>query len=291
MNNFMNNLIDELRDKYNKFYKDNNFNISPTVWNNNTNYIKNSFNINFRGENAYVWQCQLGDNRNTYIEYYKILKNIDKEDFFMKTKEDGSHGCIFFEIENIKISRDLLDSILEIYYLKTIFPDLEKMNLLEIGAGYGRLCKRFKDCFPGSKYYITDAIPESTIFSKIYLSKDNEDNEATEDMIINLFDIETKLKDLNINMAINIHSFPECNINDVEWWVKLICTNKIKYIFYVPNNPHSNPDYMPDNRGESILDIYTKYGYKIKDFKNMYNILKIKYSYIVPFFILENNNF
>jgi hypothetical protein len=45
-------------------------------------------------------------------------------------------------------------------------------------------------------------------------------------------------------------------INDVEWWVKLIYTNKIKYIFYVPNNPNSNPEYMPDNRGDSILDIY-----------------------------------
>jgi|688.fasta_scaffold2731169_1 hypothetical protein len=37
--------------------------------------------------------------------------------------------------------------------------------------------------------------------------------------------------------------------------------------------------------------IYTKYGYKVKDFKNIFNVLNIKYSYIVQFFILENNTF
>lgn len=279
--NIMNNLII----KYNEFYKDNNFNLLPTVWDSNTNYIKQSFNMSFRGDNAYVWQCQLGDDKNIYTEYYKIIKQIDTDCFLEKTKEDSSYGCISFEIENIKISRDLLDSILEIYYLKNIFPNLEKMNLLEIGAGYGRLCKRFLDCFPNSKYFITDAIPQSTFFSKIYLGKTNEDK------IINLFDIENRIKELNIDIAINIHSFPECNIMDIEWWVKLLYTNKVKYIFYVPNNPNSNPEYMPSGNNDSIYDVYIKYGYKVKDFKNLFTELNIKYSYIVPFFILENSMF
>jgi putative sugar O-methyltransferase len=278
-------MLEELQNRYNQFYKENNFNISPTTWNNNSSYIQNSFNMNFRGDNAYVWQCKLGDNFNTYIEYYKILKKIDKDNLFAKTKEDGSYGCISFEIDNIQISRDLLDSILEIYFLQSIFPNLHQMNILEIGAGYGRLCKRFTDCFPSSKYFITDAIPESTYFSKIYLGKENENR------VINLFDIENKINSGTINLAINIHSFPECNIDDIEWWVKFIYMKKIKYIFYVPNNPNSTPDYMPTNRGASILEIYCKYGYKVKEFKNVFNDLNIKYSYSVPFFILENNTF
>lgn len=276
--------MEKLIIEYNEFFLKNNFNVSPTVWN-NSNYITQSFNMNFRGENAYVWQCMLGDDKNIYTEYYKIIKQIDTDSFLQKTKEDGSYGCISFEIDNIKISRDLLDSILEIYYIKSVFPDLEKLNLLEIGAGYGRLCKRFIDCFPNSKYFITDAIPQSTFFSKIYLGNKNEDN------VINLFDIERRIKELNIDIAINIHSFPECNITDIEWWVKLLYTNKIKYIFYVPNNPNSTSEYMPSNSNDSIYDIYIKYGYKVKDFKNLYNELNIKYSYIVPFFILENNLF
>lgn len=273
--------IQVLIQKYNDFYIKNHFNIQPPVWDTNTSYIQNTFNLNFRGENAYVWQEQLGDNKLTYQNYYNILKTIDTDDLFEKTFETGSFGCISYDMDQIKISRDLLDSILEIYFLKHCFPNIENMNILEIGAGYGRLCKRFTDCYTNSNYFITDGVPQSTYFSNLYLGKNNKN-------VINLFDIEEKLKSMQIDIAINIHSFPECNINDVEWWVKLIHTNKIKYIFYVPNNPNSTPDYMPSNSGESILEIFKKYNYKVKYYRNMFSELKIQYSYSVPFFILEN---
>jgi putative sugar O-methyltransferase len=274
--------MEQLSKEYNSFYIANNFNISPTVWNPDSDYIKKADDMTFRGDNAYVWQCQLGDDENVYVNYYKKIRAIDANQYLTKTKEDGSYGCLAFEFDNIKISRDLLDSIAELYYLKYIFPKLENMTLLEIGAGYGRLCKRFGDCFPAAKYYITDAIAESTYFSKIYLGNENKDK------IINLPDIENKLPTLNVDIAVNIHSFPECNINDVEWWVRLLHKNRVKYIFYVPNNPNSTPEFMPNNDNKSILDIYTKYGYKVKDFTNIFNKLDIKYSYAVPFFILEN---
>ena len=273
-----------LIDKYNDFYIKNNFNINPTVWKQNSDYIKNSFNLNFRGENAYVWQERLGDNKKTYIEYYKIIKSIDKDNLLNKTFESGSYGCKSYDFDNIKISRDLLDSILEIYFLKSFFPKLNELSLLEIGGGYGRLCKRYLDCFPDSKYYITDAIPQSTIFSKIYLNE-------KKDSVINLYDIQEKIKSLKIDIAVNIHSFPECNIKDIEWWIKFIYSNKIKYIFYIPNHPKSTPNFMPSNTGESILNLFNKYNYNVKHFKNMFSELNIKYSYSVPFFILENDKY
>jgi len=273
-----------LINKYNDFYIKNGFNINPTVWKQSSNYVLKSFNTNFRGENAFVWQEQLGDNKETYIEYYKIIKSIDKDNLLNKTFECGSYGCKSYDFDNIKISRDLLDSILEIYFLKSVFPNLNELSLLEIGGGYGRLCKRYLDCIPNSKYYITDAIPQSTFFSKLYLNGKN-------DSVINLYDIPEKIKTLKIDIAVNIHSFPECNINDIEWWIKLINSNKIKYIFYVPNNPKSTPEFMPSNIGESILDLFNKYNYTVKHFKNMFTELNIKYSYVVPFFILENDKY
>lgn len=273
-----------LINKYNDFYIKNGFNINPTVWKQSSDYVLRSFNTNFRGENAFVWQEQLGDNKETYIEYYKIIKSIDKDNLLNKTFECGSYGCKSYDFDNIKISRDLLDSILEIYFLKSFFPNLNELSLLEIGGGYGRLCKRYLDCIPNSKYYITDAIPQSTFFSKQYLNGKN-------DSVINLYDIPEKIKTLKIDIAVNIHSFPECNINDIEWWIKLINSNKIKYIFYVPNNPQSTPEFMPSNTGESILDLFNKYNYTVKHFKNMFTELNIKYSYVVPFFILENDKY
>ena len=244
---------------YNEFYIKNNFNINPTVWKQEDNYIQNSFNLNFRGENAYVWQEQLGDNEKTYINYYKIIKSIDKDNLLNKTYECGLYGCKSYDFDNIKISRDLLDSILEIYFLKSFFSNLNELSLLEIGGGYGRLCKRYLDCLPDSKYYITDAIPQSTFFSKIYLNE-------KKNSVINLYDIQEKIKSLKIDIAVNIHSFPECNINDIEWWIKFINLNKIKYIFYVPNNPKSIPNFMPSNTSESILNLFNKYNYIVKHF-------------------------
>lgn len=278
------NNIHELIRRYNEFYIKNSFNINPIVWKLNSRYILNSFNSNFRGENAFVWQEQLGDNKETYIEYYKIIKSIDNDNLLSKTFECGSFGCRSYDYDNIKISRDLLDSILEIYFLKSYFPNLKKHSLLEIGGGYGRLCKRYLDCIPDSNYYITDAIPHSTFVSKIYLNENK-------NRVINLYDIQEKTKSLNIDIAVNVHSFPECNINDIEWWINFIHSNKIKYIFYVPNNPDSTPDFIPSNTGESILNLFNKYNYTVKHFKNMYSEYNIKYSYSVPFFILENDRY
>jgi len=276
-------ILEELIERYNKFYVENDFNISPPVWNQCDSYITNSFNMNFRGENAYVWQERLGDNGDTYEDYYRIVKLIDEDNLLSMTKEDGSFGCRYYDYDNIKISRDLLDSIIEIYFLKSFFRNLEELVLLEIGGGYGRLCKRFLDCFPQSRYYITDAIPQSTYYSNIYLNN----NEC----IIKLYDIKEELKRIKIDIVVNIHSFPECNIKDIEWWIRLVDSNKIRYIFYVPNNPYSHPMYIPTNRGESILSIFNKYDYKTIYYRDIYNELDIKYSYSVPFFILENEKY
>jgi hypothetical protein len=276
-------ILNNLIEKYNIFYINNNFNNNPTIWDIKSNYINLSFDIkNFRQDNAYLWQIRMGDNINIYLNYYNKLKKIDTLGLFNKTIEDGSYGCITWNINNILISRDLLDSIIEIYYLKKHFKDLEKLTLLEIGGGYGRLCKRYNDCFPGSNFYITDGIPQSTYLSDIYLTKYGYQNNNIE-----LFNIENKLQNTKIDIVINIHSFPEQNIKDVEWWVSIISKYNIKYLFYVPNDPKSNPTNINTNDGNSILNILNKYNYKLKNYSNIFEELDIEYSYIVPFFIFE----
>nr|QBK89485.1 MAG: hypothetical protein LCMiAC02_05800 [Mimivirus LCMiAC02] len=285
----MSNNKKKLIDEYNNFYKNNNFNLLPTVWNTNRNYINSSFKENdFRNDNAYIWQTRLGDGEKEYTDYYYKLKKMDKLNLFSKTKENGEFGCKtwFVNKDKILISRDLLDSIIEIYFLKQNFDNLDNLNILEIGAGYGRLCKRYSDCFQKSNYYITDGIPYSTYYSNIYLSLSN-----FEDKNIELYNLENKLNNIKIDIAINIHSFPEQNINDVEWWINLVHKHKIKYIFFVPNNPKSNPKFITTNNGDSILKIFNKYNYETICFSNMYNQLNIKYSYCVPFFLLENKLF
>jgi len=277
--------LSDLKDRYEKVYIANNFNLNPTVWKTDRDYIKNSFGINFRESNAYVWQENQGDNIKTYIEYYRSIKNIDHDQLLNKTKEDQSYGAICYEIDNTIVSRDLLDSILQIYFLKNNLENFEYMTYLEIGAGYGRLCKRFADCFPTIKYFIVDGIPESTFISKFYLGESNQNKVIDLDMLYH------RTENMNIDVAINIHSFPECNYNDIEWWVKFIYSRKIRYIFYAPNDQESTPFFMPTNNKECISHIFKKYNYRIKIYDHVHKNLNIDHHpYSVPFFLLEQNN-
>lgn len=273
----------EIISEYDSYYRKNNFNLEPVTWNTNSSYIKNAINEKkFRNDNAFVWQLQLGDKEKDYINYYRKLQKKDSLGLFKKTFEDDSFGCINFRVDNINISRDLLDSINEIYFLKTNFKSLETMNILDIGAGYGRLCKRYLDCFPGAKYYTTDGIPHSTYLANIYLSK-----YGYQDFNIKLTDLDKLFQTNKIDIAINIHSFPEMNINDIEYWLKSLHKYKVKYIYFVPNNPRSNKINIPANDGKNLVPIFNKYNYKIIKYENTFEKLKIKYSYSVPYFIFE----
>lgn len=273
--------INILKSKYYKFYTNNNFNINPTLWDTRCNYINNSFNYNFRQSNAYIWQSEA--DLQTYTDYYYTIKNIDADDLLDKTKEDQSYGVISYKVNNTIISRDLLDSILEIYFLKNNIKNFEQKIFLEIGAGYGRLCKRFYDCFPNIEYYIVDAIPESTFISRLYLG------EPHYNQIINLYDLQEKTQNINIDVAINIHAFPEFNYSDIEWWIAFLSAKQVRYIFYVPNNPLSNPSFMPTNKNECIQKIFQKYNYDTIVYDNIYKKLDIHYEYAVPFFLLKQN--
>ena len=53
------NTMQSLIEKNNDFYKKNNFNIKPTVWNPTKSYINTSFTDEFRRHNAYVWQINI----------------------------------------------------------------------------------------------------------------------------------------------------------------------------------------------------------------------------------------
>ena len=268
---------------YNNYYKKNNFNLQPTIWNVNSSYIKKAINEkNFRNDNAFVWQIQLGDKEKNYVNYYKKLKAKDSLGLFEKTFEDDSFGCINFKAGDVNISRDLLDSINEIYFLKNNFENLETMNILDIGAGYGRLCKRYMDCFPGTKYYITDGIPHSTYLANIYLTK-----YGYQEFNIKINEFEKLLKGNNIDIAINIHSFPEMNITDIEYWISILHKYQVRYIFFVPNNPLSNKINIPTNDGKNMLPIFNKYNYEINKCEDTFKLLEIKYSYSVPYFIFE----
>jgi hypothetical protein len=120
----------------------------------------------FRGDNMWVHQLGHRDlHEQAYLlTTYYVLVN-DPLGLMDKLTEDGAFGVVTFAIAGRRISRDLLDSVLEINFLNRHLQlaSRDDLSILDIGAGYGRLAHRMLTAFPSlPAYHCTDAIAESS---------------------------------------------------------------------------------------------------------------------------------
>jgi putative sugar O-methyltransferase len=120
-----------------------------------------------------------------------------------------------------RVSRDLLDSINEIYFLLRRAPLLsgEDVSVLDIGAGYGRLAHRMLTAVPNiTRYYCVDAVPESTFLCDWYLRYRGLADRAT---VVPL-DMLDRLGERRIDLAVNVRSFTEMSYPPIAAWIGLI---------------------------------------------------------------------
>lgn len=248
----------ELEKRYAEFDKDV---CVPLLWKNG--HVRPEDLLYFRGDNAYVWQLR---GQNTQMMHYALstyyIKSIDRLGLLEKLKEDGGFGCYTFFIDQKKISRDLLDSINEIYFLDKHLhiSGWKGVTVLDIGAGYGRLAHRMVEALPNVKSCLcTDAVAVSTFISEYYLRfRDLEDRAA----VVPLDEIEAALENTRFDIAVNIYSFSECSIPAIEWWLSLLRKSRIKYLMIVPNPvDRSRKRLLTDDRRD-IGKILKKHGFK-----------------------------
>jgi hypothetical protein len=213
----------------------------------------------FRGDNAWVWQVR-GKNRNilayTLSLYY--LKSIDHLGLLDKLTEDNCFGNFSFTIAGRQVSRDLIDSITEICFLDRHLGIASRTGLrvLDIGAGYGRLAHRMVDALPGMERFIcTDAVAVSTFVSDYYLRF----RSVEKAIVVPLDEIEKTLSDCRVDLAMNIHSFSECRIEAIEWWVRLLSKHGIKNVMIAPNG---DGERLLTNDGRDFLPLLERYGYR-----------------------------
>lgn len=192
----------------------------------------------FRGDNAYVWQLrQVGDNaRLKFFLLAQYVSALDTHKLLERTQEDGAFGCWTFDFQELPTaSRDLLDSVNEIYFLDRHWGLLSRTDftVVDIGAGYGRLAHRMVECVPGlARYLCVDAIPESTFLSDHYLRFRKADHKAT---VLPLDEMEAGLAAGRPDLAVNIHSFSEMPLSAIEAWIGLLARNDVPALMIVPN--------------------------------------------------------
>jgi hypothetical protein len=262
---------------------------TPLQW--TDDYVRIEDIAHFRGDNAYVWQVR-GDNCNTGGNYNILghllatyyVKSIDRYQLLDRLTEDNDFGNFTFDIAGHVVSRDLLDSIIEILFLDRHLGLMSRSDLtmLDIGAGYGRLAYRLSAAVPGlKKCFCADAVPYSTFISEFYLRF----RKATpKTQVVPLDEIEQTLANVNVDIAVNICSFPECRLEAIEWWISRLACWNIRY-FLVSCMSKTLENYLQQEFSSNL----EKHGYRLLTYEPKYHDALIQKYAIAPiyYFLFE----
>ena len=250
----------ELRQRYSSFQA----RVSvPIVW--TDEYVQSYSLKSFRGDNCYVWQT--GDPNCDEINYCLTAyyaQVIDGLGVLQNNNEDGLFGVHTYPVRSRLFSRDLLDSTNELNFLERHLKlsGVEDLNILDIGAGYGRLAYRTANTFSNlSKYICTDAVPESTFLSEYHIRFRNIEDRVD---VVPLDEIEARLREQRIDLAVNIHSFSECSLEAIEWWLALLAGAEVRNLFIVPNGSDHGGEKLALNSGEDFSALVEQYGYALQ---------------------------
>jgi SAM-dependent methyltransferase len=125
------------------------------------------------------------------------------------------------------VTRPGLDSAIELDFLRE-FIDPANMRVLDIGAGYGRLAVDMARTYPRARVSCVDATPVSTYIQRRYTAVHCS---RVQVLTLNEYDAIEKVFDL----AINVHCWSECAIDDIKRWLDSFSS---KYLFTVVHTHH-----------------------------------------------------
>lgn len=234
----------------------------PLVW--TEEFASQTDLTNFRGPSPWVWQLgipRLHEWAYSLAASYVIAN--DRLGLMDKLTEDGEFGAITYKIAGRRISRDLLDSILEINFLDRHLniASCPPVSVLDIGAGYGRLAHRMLTTIPSlGNYLCADAIPESSFVCEYYLRFRGLEGRFK---IIPATEIDAALDSARADLAINIHSFSECSLTAVQWWVNRLAAHAVKHLMLVPNACGHDGQLLRNNAGDDMLPLIERSGYRL----------------------------
>jgi hypothetical protein len=190
----------------------------------------------FRGDNAYNWQVRGGFQEINYLLTAYYAKDTDHLGLWDRLTEDGFFGAYTFNFNGTHcVSRDLLDSIVQINFLDrhARLSRLPQATVLDIGAGYGRLAWRMARGLPNLGHvWCTDAIAESTFLCDYFLSFRGVKGVAS---VVPLDRIQEVVEGKQIDIVTNIHSFSECTLDGIRWWLGILDKASVTYLMIVPN--------------------------------------------------------
>jgi SAM-dependent methyltransferase len=221
----------------------------------------------FRGETLITWHYRELPRISAlkFFVFARYIQERDPQGLLERLDEDGRFGCWTFSYPGYgRFSRDLLESVNEIAFLERELHLSERsvFRVLDIGAGYGRLAHRMCTAYGErlADYCCIDAIPESTFLSEYYLRHRECSPPAR---VAALDEADTALVPGTFDLAVNIHSFPECTYQAIEWWMATIERLRIPYLLIVPNEPRELLTLEADGSRRDFLPLVAAAGYRL----------------------------
>jgi putative sugar O-methyltransferase len=220
----------------------------------------------FRGDSLITWHYR-ELRRATALKYFVYAQYVaahDERGLLERLREDGAFGCWTFSYPgHPRYSRDLLESVGEIGFLERQL-DLsgrERFSVLDIGAGYGRLAHRMCEAYDNvADYCCVDAVPESTFLCEYYLRHRGVSPPARS---LPLHELDSGLEPGSFDLAVNVHSFPECTYEAVEWWITLVASLEVPAVLIVPNEPTELLTLEPDGTRRDFMPLMRGAGYEL----------------------------
>lgn len=221
----------------------------------------------FRSDNLYVWQR--GTPPEAYAASWGYAGRHCRPELVEGLREDGAFGATTVTVDGRVLSRDLVDSVLELDFLLDAVPGFggpEPFRVLDVGAGYGRLAHRATTALGHLDWQCVDAVPISTALCRHYL--DHVGSPAT---VVELDRAEAEVGPGTVDLAVNVHSFNECPLEAIAWWARFLAERRVPWLFVVPNDTQwllsSEPDGSKADYGAALLDA----GYVLQAARHKYH--------------------
>src|SRR5215472_2685901 len=219
----------------------------------------------FRKESSYLWDLRDGNVPLTYAATYYYHRSSINNDLLQLCEEDRAFGVYALSIDGSVVTRDRLDSVAEIGFLRRMLGWSSSYDgtILDIGSGYGRLAWRISQCFPSSFVVCVDAVPESAFLCEFYLAHRGI---ASNGRMVPLPSIGDDLTVRKIDVAIAVNSLSECSLIAIRWWLALLADLKVPHLMLVPHAVFSGGQRLLSTESDSsnradLLPVIRSYGY------------------------------
>jgi hypothetical protein len=239
----------------------------------------------FRGEGDYLSQLRHGTRRSKYLVSAAYAEGVDDWGMLRTLKEDSLFGALTFRLaDDVVLSRDLIDSVLEIDFLRRCLSLARDgaYTGLDIGAGYGRFAHRFCTMFPKSYMYCIDGVATSTFLCDAYIRFRNLSDKACS---VPLDEVE-RLRASTFDFAMNVHSWSECTLATIEYWLGLLADMNVRHLFIVPHEPSfltmesdgSTRTYLPTLESHGYRCVLSRKKFGDSRFLDKYGLYNAPYS-------------